>query len=104
MNDSRAAIKQGFKKVSLTVARKEDFGSNDRSYCISCHLGDRINYNDTVLAYDLEQTNCVELDYMKERKGSFSSQMPEIVVVKKCYPKNRKKTKKRNWKIKFLEM
>lgn len=63
MNDSRAAIKQGFKQVNLDVVRKTDFGTgHQETFCVNCHLGDRIGYNDTVLAYDLEQTNCVELD------------------------------------------
>ena len=59
MNESRAAIRHRFRAVSLVVARKSDFGVNDQTYCVNCHLGDRINYNDTVLAYDLEQTNSI---------------------------------------------
>ena len=54
MNDSRAAIKQRFKLVRLQVARATDFGVNDKSYSVNCHLGEHINYNDSVLAYDLE--------------------------------------------------
>jgi nonsense-mediated mRNA decay protein 3 len=54
MNDSRAAIKQRFRLVRLTVARGTDFGKNDRVYIVNCHLGETLDYNDTVLAYDLE--------------------------------------------------
>ena len=101
MNDSRAALRQKFKQVNLQVARESDFGVNDETHFVNCHLGDRINYNDTVLAYDLEYANCQELeDYQHKNKGK---DLPDIVIVKKAYPKYRKKNKKRNWKLKHLD-
>lgn len=54
MNDSRAAIKQKFKQVRVQVARSCDLGVNEQTYTVNCHLGEVLNYNDTVLAYDLE--------------------------------------------------
>jgi len=33
--------------------RKEDFGVNDRTFIVNTHLGEILNFNDTVLAYDL---------------------------------------------------
>jgi len=62
MNDSRAALKQKFKLVRLEIARKEDFGVNSTTFWVNCHLGESLNYNDTVLGYDLERLNCVEID------------------------------------------
>jgi hypothetical protein len=34
-----------------------DFGNNDETFIINTHLGEFLNYNDTVLGYDLESMN-----------------------------------------------
>ena len=52
-NNSRAAMRQKFRQVQVEVMRKEDFGVNDKSYIVNTHLGNVLNFNDTVLAYDL---------------------------------------------------
>jgi len=52
---SKAAARNKFRMVQLEVARKEDFGQNDTTFIVNTHLGELINYNDTVLAYDLNQ-------------------------------------------------
>lgn len=62
LNSSRAAIKQKFRHVQLELARKEDFGVNDKTFITNCHLGEILNFNDTVLAYDLEQACISDLD------------------------------------------
>ena len=50
-----AASKQKFKMVRLELARASDYGHNDTTFIVNTHLGEVINYNDTVLAYDLNQ-------------------------------------------------
>ena len=100
MNDSRAAIKQKFRQVRVEVARTADFGVNCQSYSVVCHLGSILNYNDTVLAYDLEQINCQEIDDFRLKHPN---QVPEVIIVKKVFPKYRKKQKKRAWKLKHLD-
>ena len=55
LNNSRAALKQKFSQVKLQVVRKCDFGAKiDQIYFVNSHLGEILNCNDTVLAYDLE--------------------------------------------------
>jgi len=71
--------------VSVEVQRKEDYGSNDTSFTINTHLGEVLNYFDTVLGYDLDQMNLSELDEMSNTKR----QAPPVVLVKKTYPKYR---------------
>ena len=62
-------------------------------------MGEILNYNDTVLAYDLEQANSTHLDdFLQSTKRT----IPEVVIIKKAYPKYRKKAKKRNWKLKHM--
>lgn len=54
LNDSRANLRQKFSLVKLEVARMDDFGLNDITMHINCHLGNTITFDDTVLGYDLD--------------------------------------------------
>lgn len=54
VNTSRAAARQKFKMVRLEVARESEFGVNDRTFIVNTHLGEFINFNDTVWGYDLD--------------------------------------------------
>ena len=53
VNTSRAAARQKFRMVRLEVARESEFGVVDRTFIVNTHLGEFINYNDTVWGYDL---------------------------------------------------
>lgn len=64
VNVSRAAARQRFKMVQVEVARASDFGHNDKTFIINTHLGEQLNYNDTVLGYDLDAINLMELEDM----------------------------------------
>jgi nonsense-mediated mRNA decay protein 3 len=75
-----------------------DFGKNDRTFIINTHLGEILNFNDTVLAYDLDALNVNELEELDMKKD-----IPPVVIVKKTYPKFRKRQKHRLWKLKHLE-
>ena len=97
---SKAAARNKFRMVQLEVARKEDFGHNDTTFIVNTHLGELINYNDTVLAYDLNQITLQDLEDYDNK----TNHMPDLVVVRKCFPKVRKAQKKRIWKLKNLNM
>ncbi len=62
LNVSRAATKQRFKMVQVEVARTSDYGKNDKTFIVNTHLGEILNYNDTVLGYDLEAININEFE------------------------------------------
>jgi len=98
-NSSRAAIRQKFRQVQVEIARKEDFGVNDRTFIVNTHLGEILNFNDTVLAYDLQQCNISDL----EEHQHVDAYLPDIVIVKKTFPKFRKRQKNRIWKLKHFE-
>ena len=53
VNTSRAAARQKFRMVRLEVARESEFGVVDRTFIVNTHLGEFINFNDTVWGYDL---------------------------------------------------
>jgi hypothetical protein len=85
--------------VQVEVARLSDFGHNDRTFIINTHLGEQLNYNDTVLGFDLDAINLMQLEDMEFNR---ELQVPPIVLVKKTYPKYRKRRKHRLWKLKHL--
>ena len=88
LNDSRAALKQKFKFGRIEVARESDFGVNETMFSLNTHLLETIDFNNTVLGYDLEQATCTEFDDL--------SNLPEVVIVRKFKPKR----SKRKWKLK----
>ena len=89
--------------VRLEVARESEFGVNDRTFIVNTHLGEFINFNDTVWGYDLAQLNMQEVeDYENDAKLS-RHQLPDIVIVKKAYPKLAKRSRQRMWKLKHLD-
>ncbi len=95
---SRAAKLHKFKMVQVELARAEDFGKNDTTFIVNTHLGDILQYNDTVLGYDLETMNLNKLDELEHS----SRMVPPAVLVRKTYPKFRKRQKHRIWKLKQL--
>lgn len=81
------------------MARKEDFGVNDTTFIVNTHLGNILNFNDTVLAYDLTAANISGVeDYQDAHEFN-----QDIIIVKKTFPKLRKRTKQRYWKLKHFE-
>ena len=85
--------------MQVEVARKEDFGVNDRTFIVNTHLGEILNFNDTVLAYDLEHAAKGEID---EFRASHEN-APDVIIVRKTFPKLRKRQKNRYWKLKHLD-
>lgn len=88
VNVSRAAAKQRFKMVEVEIARVEDFGRNDKTFIVNTHLGETLNYNDTVLGFDLDASNLMQLDDLDNDK---LVNVPPIILVKKTYPRFRKR-------------
>lgn len=85
--------------VQVELARASDFGNNDKTFIVNTHLGEFLNYNDTVLGYDLDAMNMMALDEMENK----NQQVPPVVLVRKTYPKFRKRQKHRIWKLKHLD-
>jgi nonsense-mediated mRNA decay protein 3 len=86
--------------VQVEVARAKDFGHSDKTLIVQTHLGESLNFNDTVLGYDLDAINLMKLDEMENDKEII---VPPVVLVKKTYPRFRKRQKHRIWKLKHLD-
>ncbi|AEO55576.1 hypothetical protein MYCTH_2299553 [Thermothelomyces thermophilus ATCC 42464] len=85
-----------------TVARASDLGVNDNTYFARTHLGSLLKPGDSVMGYMLTGTNfnSEALDAI-ENSRAYGSTIPDVVLVKKHYP-NRRKNRRRNWKLKRM--
>jgi hypothetical protein len=102
---SRATIKQKMQMVSVEVCRKEDFGKDDLpTFLLNTHLGTHLKYFDTVMGYDLENMALASLDKYQAEHTKGKKHMPDVVLVKKAYPKLRKRGAMRYWKVDRLKM
>ena len=82
--------------ADVTVARAIDLGVNDQEYIVKSHLGGILHAGDSVMGYFIANSN-----YNSELFDSLNQeQVPDVVLVKKSYPKRNKKT--RNWKLKRM--
>ncbi|KAF4637742.1 hypothetical protein G7Y89_g354 [Cudoniella acicularis] len=88
--------------AEATVARASDLGSNDKTYYTRTHLGNVLHPGDSVMGYMLTGTNfnSPQFDALEE-SNTYSSQIPDVMLVKKFYARKRK-AKNRNWRLKRM--
>jgi len=84
VSTSRAAAKNNFTMVQVELARADDLGNNNNTWIVNTHLGQFLNFNDTVLCYDLNQMNLQELE---DFDNTHKHKLPDVVIVKKSYSK-----------------
>ncbi|KAI5463452.1 NMD3 family-domain-containing protein [Mariannaea sp. PMI_226] len=88
--------------AEATVARATDLGVNDKTYFTRTHLGNFLQPGDSVMGYLLSGTNFNNDEYEAiEQSNTYSSTIPDVVLVKKHYPR-RRKNRQRNWKLKRM--
>lgn len=92
-----------FLLAEATVARSSDLGVNDNTYFTRTHLGGILHPGDSVMGYHLTGTNFNNRHFEAlEQSNSYSSSLPDVVLVKKHYPR-KKKTKSRNWRLRRMD-
>ncbi|KAI0131833.1 NMD3 family-domain-containing protein [Xylariales sp. AK1849] len=84
------------------VAKASDLGVNDKTYYVRTHLGHQLHAGDSAMGYMLTGTNFnnEQLEAIEE-SNTYSSTIPDVVLVKKHYP-NRRRNRKRHWKVKRM--
>ncbi|CAH8356410.1 unnamed protein product [Eruca vesicaria subsp. sativa] len=87
----------------VQITRESDIGNNDKMCYVQTHLGHILKPGDEALGYDVYGAN-VNDDEME--KCRLSGGLPEVVLIKKCYDKERvrKKGKPRVFTTKKLPM
>ena len=68
--------------ATVTLAKEEDLGINDRQFSERSHLGYLAKAGDVCLAYDLTETQFVEDDAEEARTAG---KLPDVIVVRKLY-------------------
>jgi nonsense-mediated mRNA decay protein 3 len=87
--------------AEATVARASDLGVNDQTYFCRTHLGGVLHAGDSVMGYHLTGSNFNNPQFEELESGHYGSQIPDVLLVKKHYPRKRKP--KRNWRLKRME-
>ncbi|KAF4455569.1 nuclear export sequence-containing nonribosomal [Fusarium albosuccineum] len=88
--------------AEATVARASDLGVNDRTYFTRTHLGRLLQPGDSAMGYLLAGTVFNNTEYEAiESSNTYGSTIPDVVLVKKHYPR-RRRNRKRNWKLKRM--
>ncbi|KAK5081909.1 ribosome-binding protein [Exophiala xenobiotica] len=91
-----------FTLAECTVARASDLGVNDKTYFCRTHLGSVLHAGDSVMGYQLTGTNFNNAQFDDiENSSTYSSQIPDVLLVKKHYARKRK-PKSRSWKLKRM--
>jgi nonsense-mediated mRNA decay protein 3 len=70
---------------------------------MNTHLGHYLHYNDAVLGYDVDKLNMNNVEEY-ETLNRNKKDLPDVVLVRKTYPRMRAKNKQRYWKMDKLEM
>ncbi|KAI0021538.1 NMD3-domain-containing protein [Xylariomycetidae sp. FL0641] len=88
--------------AEVQLARASDLGVNDKTYFARTHLGGLLYAGDSVLGYMLTGTNFNDPQFEAiEASNTYGSRIPDVMVVKKHYP-NRRRNRKRHWKVKRM--
>ena len=99
LNSKGNNLSKGHLLASVTVARDSDLGVNDTKFTVLSHLGHLLKPGDSVLGYDITNMNLNDT-YLDDLKSGV--ELPDVVLIRKQFPKYRKKNAKRNWKLKSL--
>ncbi|KAI1322907.1 NMD3 family-domain-containing protein [Xylariaceae sp. FL0255] len=88
--------------AEVQVARASDLGVNDKTYFCRTHLGGLLHAGDSVMGYMLSGTvfNDPQFEAI-EQSNTYSSRIPDVVIVRKHYA-SRRKNRKRQWKVKRM--
>ncbi|KAL0801061.1 hypothetical protein Bca101_056237 [Brassica carinata] len=98
----------GGQKYALSyveIARESDIGNSEKTFSVRTHLGHILKPGDQVLGYDIYGAN-VNDDEMEKYRLRGKNELPEAILIKKCYDeqRERKKGKPRAFTTKKLPM
>lgn len=91
-------VKGKYVLADITVCRASDLGVNDNSYYVRSHLGALLHSGDSCLGYFLTNTN-LNSDLFDTLD---TDNIPEVILVKKYYPRKTRKSRNRSWKLKRM--
>ena len=89
-------------KNALAIVELAKTNDLSKTFITRTHLGYILNPGDHVLGYDLTLANFNNENWEVLNVGRAQGTIPDIVLVKKSYPHARKKSKRRNWRLKNM--
>lgn len=103
MKNRKSFPGQGFVSMKHVVAdvflvKSSELGISESTIHTKTHLGHLLKPGDTVLGYDLRDANINNDDFDKLKADN----IPDVVILKKCFDDNNKRRKMRKWKLKHL--
>ena len=96
LNVSKVDEAAHFNYVDLELQRISDFGENETRVFAKSHLGNVLKIGDHIWGYDMESLNSFEVEGLKKN-------LPDVIVVRKCYAQKKTNNKKRIWKLKHID-
>lgn len=88
--------------ATLTLAREDDLGVNDKQFEENSHVGYLMKAGDVCLGYDLTETQLVDDDAEEMRTAG---KLPDVVVIRKLYGGvASNEAKKRIWRLQRLDV
>lgn len=91
-----AGKRDRFMLAEAQVVRTDELGNDDKIIFVNTHLGNVLNPGDTVMGYDIANANTND-DLLRKYK---SSQIPDVILCHKVYPR---KQRKRKWHLKKMK-
>lgn len=82
----------------IWVVRASELGINDNTIHTRSHLGHLLKVGDSVLGYNLGEANINNDEFEKLSQ----EQIPDVVLVRKCYSDRQTRTNQRLWKLRHL--
>jgi len=89
-----------YQMADAEVARRSDFGSNDKTFHTRTHLGNLLQAGDTALGFDLFSANLADTNLNALNPSS----TPEVILVRKTFTDRTRKRRVQNrrWKLEHL--
>lgn len=84
--------------ADIEVARASDFGMNDTTFVVRSHLGGLLDAGDSVKGYDLSASN-----FGTRFTYALKDELPDVVLVRKIYPREQASSKGKKDKQKKLK-
>lgn len=78
-------------------------GVNDTKFTVRSHLGHLLHAGDAVLGFDLTTLVLPDDEAGQLRSAGAEERMPDLVLVRKHYPKWRSKLRERHWTLKRMD-
>lgn len=98
-----ARSKGRFILAEATVRRASDLGVNDDEYTTRTHLGALLHPGDSAMGYHITRANFNSAELEAIENSKYGSTIPDVVLVKKAYPRRNKNKKNRNWRLRRME-